>query len=92
MQDIRPISDLRNKFTEISRDVHETGRPVFLTKNGYGNMVVMSKEAYDNLSFELEVAYQLRQATLEAKQDPYRYSYEDMEAMMRKASKGKQYV
>ena len=69
MQDIRPISDLRNKFTEISRDVHETGRPIFLTKNGYGNMVVMSKEAYDNLSFETEVAYQLRQATLEAKQE-----------------------
>ena len=41
MQTIRPVSDLRNKFAEISSDVHATGRPVFLTKNGTGDMVVM---------------------------------------------------
>ena len=42
---IRPVSDLRNKFTEIEKIVNE-GQPVFLTKNGYGNMVVMSLEQY----------------------------------------------
>jgi hypothetical protein len=39
MPKIRPISDLRNNFTEISRIVHESKEPVFLTKNGYGDMV-----------------------------------------------------
>ena len=39
---IRPVSDLRNNFADISRTVHETGEPVFLTKNGYGDMVVLS--------------------------------------------------
>ena len=38
---IRPISDLRNKYGEVEKDVREIG-PVFLTKNGYGSMVVMS--------------------------------------------------
>ena len=41
MLQIRPVSDLRNNFAEISKIVHETAQPVFLTKNGYGDMVVM---------------------------------------------------
>ena len=49
MPQIRPISDLRNNFAEISRLVHESAEPVFLTKNGYGDMVVMSVELYEKL-------------------------------------------
>lgn len=48
MINIRPISDLRYKFTEIERAIKE-GNPVYLTKNGYGSMVVMSIEAYSKL-------------------------------------------
>lgn len=55
MKSIRPVSDLRNNFAEISKTVHETQQPVFLTKNGYGDMVVLSMEAYENLQFESEV-------------------------------------
>ena len=55
MIQIRPVSDLRNKFTEIENIVHE-GQPVYLTKNGYGNMVVMSLEAYANLTDTIEAA------------------------------------
>ena len=36
MNMIRPVSDLRNNFADISKTVHETAKPVFLTKNGYG--------------------------------------------------------
>ena len=49
MPQIRPISDLRNNFTEISRIVHESYEPVYLTKNGYGDMVVMSVELFEKL-------------------------------------------
>ena len=49
MNMIRPVSDLRNNFAEISKTVHETAQPVFLTKNGYGDLVVMSIEAYEDL-------------------------------------------
>ena len=55
MSEIRPVSDLRNSFAEISRIVHETGEPVILTKNGYGDMVVMSYEEYQNIQYEMMV-------------------------------------
>lgn len=41
---IRPVSDLRNKFPEIEEKVTHTNAPVFLTKNDYGTMVLMSLE------------------------------------------------
>lgn len=47
MLQIRPISDLRNRFTEISQTVHEKKEPIILTKNGYGDMVVMSYECFE---------------------------------------------
>ena len=65
MNMVRPVSDLRNNFAEISRVVNETNEPVILTKNGYGNMVVLSMEAYNNLKFENEVYFKL----LEIEQD-----------------------
>ena len=49
MPQIRPISDLRNNFAEISRIVHKTSDVVYLTKNGYGDMVVMSVELFEEL-------------------------------------------
>ena len=52
---IRPVSDLRNRYAEIERDVAEKG-PVFLTKNGYGSMVVMSIDQFERLSGTVEDA------------------------------------
>ena len=54
MIQIRPVSDLRNKFTEIEEIVTSTQVPVFLTKNGYGSMVVMSIQAYENMINNIE--------------------------------------
>jgi len=47
MPNIRPISDLRNNANDISEICHQTREPVFITKNGVGDMVVMSVEAYE---------------------------------------------
>ena len=66
MKKIRPVSDLRNNFSEISKMVHETAEPVFLTKNGFGDMVVLSMEAYENLQFNSEVYFKLHEAEQEA--------------------------
>lgn len=85
MTPIRPISDLRNKFAEISADVHSSGQPVFLTKNGTGNMVVMSMEAYENLQFESEVYAKLQAAEREAELTNTRYSSSDVLSAMRDA-------
>jgi prevent-host-death family protein len=54
MINIRPVSDLRNKFPEIESIVN-TGEPVYLTKNGYGSMVVLSLEEYAQLTENVEV-------------------------------------
>ena len=54
MINIRPVSDLRNKFTEIEESV-KRGQPVYLTKNGYGSMVVLSLEQYASLTDEIEI-------------------------------------
>ncbi|MCM1114175.1 MAG: type II toxin-antitoxin system Phd/YefM family antitoxin [Clostridium sp.] len=75
---IRPVSDLRNNFAEISKQVHETSKPVFLTKNGFGDMVVLSMEAYENLQFESEVYFKLLAAEKEAQLTDKRFSAKDV--------------
>ena len=55
MINIRPVSDLRNKFPEIEETVINSNSPVFLTKNGYGTMVLMSIDQYSALTNEIEV-------------------------------------
>lgn len=47
MPNIRPISDLRNNTNEISEFCHNSREPIFITKNGIGDMVVMSVETYE---------------------------------------------
>lgn len=69
MINIRPVSDLRNKFPEIEETVINTDSPVFLTKNGYGTMVLMSVEQYskltDNFEKKLDQADQIAESTTE---------------------------
>lgn len=75
---IRPVSDLRNNFADISKVVHETGKPVFLTKNGFGDMVVLSMEAYENLQFESEIYLKLKEAEKQAKLGDKRFSAKEV--------------
>lgn len=75
---IRPVSDLRNNFADISKTVHETGKPVFLTKNGFGDMVVLSMDAYENMQFESEIYFKLKEAEKEAKLTNKRFSAKEV--------------
>jgi prevent-host-death family protein len=84
MPQIRPISDLRNNFTEISRIVHEAGGPVFLTKNGYGDMVVMSVELYEAFRQEHRIDVALQEAQREALENPARYDFDKVSSKLRK--------
>ncbi|MBM6707082.1 type II toxin-antitoxin system Phd/YefM family antitoxin [Bifidobacterium pullorum] len=83
-QMIRPVSDLRNNFADVSRVVHETGRPVFLTKNGFGDMVVLSMEAYEQLRFDSEIYDKLSEAERQAEATSVRFSVKDLLADMRR--------
>ena len=55
MPAIRPSSDLRNKYSEISDFCHEYAEPVFITKNGTGDLAVMSIETYERLVGKLRL-------------------------------------
>lgn len=81
MMQIRPVSDLRNKFPEIENIVIKTGQPVFLTKNGYGSMVVMSLEKYADLTDDMEL--KLDEADKAAEISEVRYAYEEVFARAR---------
>jgi prevent-host-death family protein len=71
MIQIRPVSDLRNKFSEIESCIGND-QPVFLTKNGYGAMVVMSLKKYADLTDDIET--KLDEAEYEAATSDFRYS------------------
>ena len=86
MLNIRPVSDLRNRFPEIEEAV-KGGEPVFLTKNGYGSMVVMSLERYTELTDEIE--YKLDEADRAADLSDVRYSGEEVFSRVRRRVDGR---
>jgi len=59
---IRPISDLRNRANEISELCHLENEPVFITKKGKGDLVVMSQAHYERLQSLLELYHNLGEA------------------------------
>ena len=52
---IKPISDLRNKANQISELAHKSDEPIFITKNGEGDMVVMSMAQYSKLQLKIDL-------------------------------------
>lgn len=59
---IKPISDLRNKSNEISELAHDSNEPIFITRNGEGDLVVMSMAYYSKLQLKLELLSKLSEA------------------------------
>ena len=55
MPRIKSSTDLRNNYNEISTFCHESREPIFITKNGQGDLVVMSIETYEMLNGKLEL-------------------------------------
>lgn len=55
MPNIRPSSELRNNYNEISAFCHKYGEPVYITKNGTGDLAVLSIEAYERLAGRFEL-------------------------------------
>lgn len=72
---IRPVSDLRNHYGDIETSVKNDG-PVFLTKNGYGSMVVMSIEQFERINGTVEHA--LDEADTQAATTALRYAHDEV--------------
>lgn len=86
MINIKPVSELRNNFTEIEKIVNK-GEPVYLTKNGYGAMVVLGLEQYSALVDNIEI--KLDEADRAAELDPTRYTEDEVFGKVRKRINGK---
>ena len=56
---IKPISDLRNKSNEISNIANESNEPIFITKNGEGDLVVMSMNYYSRMQLKIDLLSKL---------------------------------
>lgn len=82
MPTIRPSADLRNNYNEISEFCHTFTEPVFITKNGQGDLAVMSIETYELLTGKLEL-YKLLDEGLSADKNGKTNSSDDVFARMR---------
>ena len=85
MLNIRPVSDLRNKYPEIEKLVMG-GEEVYLTKNGYGSMVVMSIKQYSKLVESLEM--KLDEADRQAQTSCDRMTHDEVFGSLRKRING----
>ena len=84
---IRPSAAIRQNYNEIAEQCRKTAEPVFLTKNGEGDLVVMDIETYNRR----EKMLKLREELLAVEEDRMRgsrgYSVDEVAAMMRSAIK-----
>ena len=92
MNMIRPVSDLRNNFADISKTVPAPAPPAPSPPPAHGDMVVLSMEAFENLQFESEVYFKLQEAEREAELTEQRYSSKDVLKAMKAAVGGEQVV
>ena len=79
MPNIKPISDLRN-YTEVLKEATE-GSPVFLTKNGRGEYVIMDMKEYDQMRAELVLMRKLAEGEKSAREKGW-LSAEEIEAAL----------
>ena len=83
MPQIRPITDLRNT-TKISDLCHARREPVFITKNGYGDLVVMSIETYEAMMETAALDAAIAEAEAEFERDGQLYDAKDALASLRR--------
>ena len=67
MPHIRPSSDLRNNYNEISSYCRKHSEPIYITKNGHGDLVIMSIETYEKLVGKSELYRSLNEGLEDAR-------------------------
>ena len=85
MAHIRPISDLRNKAPEISKLCHDSGEPVFITRNGVSDLVVMSAAAYERAQARLRLYDLLGEAEADVRRGDRGIPLARLAALLREA-------
>lgn len=83
MLQIIPIKDLK-KTSEISEMCHNTNDPIFITKNGYGDMVIMSMEAYEEAMKKIDIYRNIEISEEQVKNDQVKDAKKSLENMRAK--------
>ena len=89
MPNIKSSTDLRNNYNEISTFCHENREPIFITKNGQGDLAVMSIETYEMLNGKLELYRLLDEGRTAVKEGRKRPLDEVMRDIRQEISDGK---
>jgi len=89
MPNIKSSTDLRNNYNEISKFCHESREPVFITKNGQGDLAVMSIEAYEMLNGKLELYHLLDEGRRAVKEGRKRSLEDVIQDLKQEISDGK---
>jgi prevent-host-death family protein len=87
MPTIRPSADLRNNYNEISELCHNYSEPVFITKNGAGDLAVMSIETYEFLSGKLELYSLIEEGFTQVKEGRLKPMKDTIKSIREKAIK-----
>ena len=78
---IKPSASLRNKYTEISDLCHKTNEPIFITRNGEGDLVLMSIEKYERMQEEIKLLPSLIRAEQQIENGEY-YNLDEIKSKM----------
>lgn len=81
---IMPSTSLRNQYNDISEKCKKTGEPIYLTKNGEGDLVVMSIEAFEKKQALLELKEKLLDIELEQRNGAKYFSIEELDSTLKR--------
>ena len=79
---ILPSTSLRNQYNDISEKCKKTGEPIFLTRNGEGDLVVMSIDCFEKQQALLKLKERLLDIELEQRSGAKAYSLDDLDAAL----------
>jgi len=88
MLDIRPVSDLRNDFADIEKEITDKDKPIIFTKNGRGSMVLMSLDKYSKLTHLEYVERALDEADAYAKSNSENMTHDEVFSKLRSKING----
>lgn len=82
--EIIPSTALRNQYNEISEKCRQSGEPIYLTRNGEGDLVVMSIEAFEKQQELLKLKERLLDIELEQRNGAKYYSIEELDSALKR--------
>jgi PHD/YefM family antitoxin component YafN of YafNO toxin-antitoxin module len=88
MLDVRPISDLRNRFSEVEKEIHDNGKPIIFTTNGKASMVTISFAKFSKMAHLDYIERFLDEADAFAKSHPETLTHQEVFSKIRKKVNG----